>query len=165
MFPWSACLPIPPGILQTRNKRSSPTSTTLELKRLTYFFRDRGLRYPACLGLTPRRGRTSNSNAHSTQPKTKGGSCVRMSCVKMVPFDACSSLSEMQSKYALSSTCQACLTTANGTIRCPGTRWTRFRSPEKPGYPVASPSPTTRIGRVPVRGGYRAGSTPTLLSL
>ena len=26
------------------------------------------------------------------------------------------------------------------------TRWTRFRSPEKPGYPVVSPSPTSRIG-------------------
>ena len=37
---------------------------------------------------------------------------------------------------------------------CPSTRWTRFRSPEKPGYPVASTSPTSRIWRVPVRGGY-----------
>ena len=91
--------------------------------------------------------------------KTEGGACVRMQ--RLVPFDSCSSLSEMQSKYALSSTCQACLTTANGTIRCPGTRWTRFRSPEKPGYPVASPSPNPIIWRVPVRGGYTAGGTPS----
>ena len=44
----------------------------------------------------------------------------------------------------------------------PGTRWTRFRSPEKPGYPAASPSPTSRIWRVPFRGGYQAGGTSSL---
>ena len=94
----------------------------------------------------------------------KGGFCVRMQW--LVPFDACSSLSEMQSKYALSSTCQARLTTVNGTTCCPGgypgTRWTRFQSPETPGYPVTSPSPTSRIWRVPVRGGYPAGGTPSV---
>ena len=95
------------------------------------------------------------------QSKTKGGSCVRMQ--RLVPFDADSSLSEVQSKNHLSCTCQARLTTVNGTISCqvpgcPGTRWTRFRSSNKPGYPVLSP----KFGGVPVRGGYPAGGTPTL---
>ena len=66
----------------------------------------------------------------------------------------------MQSKYALSSTCQARLTTVNGTICCPGTRWARFWSPEELGYLLASPSPTSRIWRVTVRGWYPAGGTP-----
>ena len=87
------------------------------------------------------------------QPETEGGCRVRMQ--RLVPFDACSSLSEMQSKHALSSTCQARLTTVYGTIcfrvpEYPSTRWTRLRSPEKPGYPVASPSSTSRIWRVPL---------------
>ena len=79
--------------------------------------------------------------------------------LRLVLFVVCSFLSEMQSKYALSSTCQVRLTTVNGTICCPGTRWTRFRSPKKPIYPLASPIPTSRIWRVPVRGGYPTGGT------
>ena len=50
---------------------------------------------------------------------------------RLVPFDSCSSLSEMQSKHAVSSTCQAALTSVNGTMRCPGTR--------APGGPSSSP--------------------------
>ena len=101
------------------------------------------------------------------QPKMKGASCVRMK--RLVPFGAFSYLVEMQSKYALSSTCMS--RPLDGRIRddiyvirvlgYPGTQWTRFRSPEMPGYPVASQSPTSRIWRVPVRGGYPAGGTPT----
>ena len=53
------------------------------------------------------------------QPKTKGPA---FECEDWSPFDACSCLREMQSKYALSYTCQARLTTVNGTISCPGTR-------------------------------------------
>ena len=41
-----------------------------------------------------------------------------------------------------------------------GTRWSRLRSAEKPSYPVASPSPTSRIWRVPFRGVYPADGTP-----
>ena len=65
--PWLTCLTIPPHPSNTKNKRPSPTSRTLELRHFTYvFLRDSGLqRDPTCLGLTPRRGRTSNS-AHST---------------------------------------------------------------------------------------------------
>ena len=84
------------------------------------------------------------------QPKTKGPA---FECEDWSPFDACSCLREMQSKYALSSTCQARLTTVNGTIRCsrvpggPGsgplksrvTRWrVRVRPPEFGGYPFVA---------------------------
>ena len=58
------------------------------------------------------------------QSKTEGGSCVRMQ--RLVLFDACSSLCQMQSKYALSSTCQARLTTVNGTVCCSGTRVSEY---------------------------------------
>ena len=84
---------------------------------------------------------------------------------RQVPFDACSSLNEIQSKYALSSTCQARLS-VNGTICCPGTRvpggpgsgplksrvtqWrVRVRPPEFGGYPF-------------VAGTLRVAGTPTV---
>ena len=81
--------------------------------------------------------------------KTEGGSCVRMQ--RLVPLYACSSFSEMQSKCALSSTCEARLTTVNRTIYCPGTR--------APGGPGSSPL-KSRVTRWLVRvrppefGGY-----------
>ena len=64
---WSTFLTIPPDIFPTRKKRSTLISTTLELKHLTYIcilpgswlHRDR-----ACLGLSTRRRRASNSNGH-----------------------------------------------------------------------------------------------------
>ena len=100
---WSAGLTIPPETLQIRNKRPSPTTTTLEPKHFT-LFQDSGLkRDPACLGLAP--DEEELQIAIIIQPKTEGGSCVKMH--SLVPFDACNSLSEVQSKYALSSTCQA----------------------------------------------------------
>ena len=87
------------------------------------------------------------------QSKTEGGSCVRMR--RLVPFDDCSSLRQMQSKYALSSTRQVHMTTVNGTIcwpstRVPGgpgsgplnsraTRWrVRVRPPDFGGYPFVA---------------------------
>ena len=74
---------------------------------------------------------------------------------RLVPFDTCISLRQMQSKYALASTCQARLTNVNGTIYCPGTRapggpgsgplksrvtrWqVRVRSPKFGGYPFVA---------------------------
>ena len=99
------------------------------------------------------------------QSETEGGSRVRMK--RLVPFDACNSLSEMQSKYALSSTCQARLTTVNGTIRCsrvpggPGsgplksrvTRWrVRVRPPEFGGCPfVAGPRRVALLAQMHMR--------------
>ena len=95
------------------------------------FFRDSGLqRDPACLGLTP--DEEELEIAMLIEYKTEGGSCVGM--LRRVPFDASSSLNEMQSKYALSSACQAHLTTVSGTICCPGTR-----VPEYPVDPVPVP--------------------------
>ena len=35
---WSACLTMPPDAFQTRKKRSSLLSTTLELKHFTYIY-------------------------------------------------------------------------------------------------------------------------------
>ena len=68
---------------------------------------------------------------------------------RLVPFDSCSCLREIQSKYAISSICQARLTTVNGT-RVPGgpgsgplksgvTRWrVRVQPPEFGGYPFVA---------------------------
>ena len=42
----------------------------------------------------------------------------------------------------------------------PGTRWTRFQSPEKPGYPVASPSPTPVFVGYPFVAGTRRVAPP-----
>ena len=107
--------------------------------------------------MTPRR--RQNSNRNNFQPKTKGGSCARRQYdwyrrqYDWYRLKFCSSLSEMQSKYQV----HPIIRLPGPLDDCkqdhmlpghPGTRWTRFRSPEKPGYPVANPSPTSRSWRV-----------------
>ena len=92
------------------------------------------------------------------QLKTEGGSSYILQ--RQVPFNPCSSCSELNRSTPYHLLIRPAWRPYNGTIRCPGTRWTRFRSLEKTGCPVVSPTPTIRIWRVLVRGGYPADGTP-----